>query len=150
MTAIRDRRRTGRKAAVAAFLVASPLVIAACSSAPVSPNLSTAATTVEREGRFDCQATRQRMAALATSMSNLPSVAKSQAAALPNTAAATWQRLTGPRGSGIASVTQFDAEKARYDALQAGARANGCNTADIDKTYDKAVQQMAEFRSGKS
>lgn len=139
--------RRARSAVVVASTILASAVLAACSAAPTSPNLSTAATTIEREGRFDCNVTRQRMTALATSMSALPDVAKSQSESLPTTAVATFQRLLGPRGSDLQAVEQFEAEKQRYDVLAASARANACATADIDKSYQSALERMAAYRA---
>lgn len=136
--------RRVRAAVLASAMLAAAL--GACSTAPASPHLSTAATTIEREGRFDCNVTRQRMTALANSMAALPAVAKSQSESLPTTVVATFQRLTGPRGSGLQAVEQFEVEKQRYDVLAASARANGCSTADIDKSYQAAFEKMADFR----
>lgn len=109
----------------------------------------TAATSIEREGRFDCEVTRQRMTALAASMGSLDAIAKTQSETMPATAVETWQRITGPRGSGLKAVAQFEAERQRYDVLSAAARANNCATGDIDVTYARAVEKMTAFRTGR-
>jgi hypothetical protein len=125
------------------------LSVGACSSAPASPNLSTGATTAERQGLFDCQMTRHRMAALAKSMTALPAAAKTQAQAPPPTLVAVWQRATGPRGSGLQAIKQFDAENARYEVLRTSAAENACNVADIDADHAKAVAAMNDYKAGR-
>lgn len=119
-----------------------------------APSLSTGALSSAPAARsdtpeFDCVRARQNLSALTTSLAGLEPLARQQVQALPTTAVATFQRLSEPRGPGLAAVAQFEAERTRYVILSAIATENSCPIRDIGEAFQSAVDKMSAFRSGK-
>jgi hypothetical protein len=98
---------------------------------------------------FDCVAARRDLTVIAESMAGLEATARKQVRELPTTAVATLQRLSDPRGPGLAAVAQYERDHARYTAQRAVAEKSTCSTADIDEKFKTAVASMQAFRAGR-
>ncbi len=86
---------------------------------------------------------------IVAALAGLEATARKQVKELPTTAVATLQRLSDPRGPGLAAVAQYERDHARYTAQRAMAEKSTCSTADIDEKFKTAVASMQAFRAGR-
>jgi len=136
--------------------IAIALSLASCAGLESSPltTSSLGSTGSDSQGSpapaaFDCTAARRDLAAIADGMIGLEATARKQTRELPTTAVATLQRLSDPRGPGLAAVAQYERDYARYTAQRAQAEKSTCSTADIDEKFKTAVASMEAFRAGR-